>query len=93
MFETSKDVLYLALALSAAGLAAFSCWAIFYFAMILKQLFEGVKEMRDRLRKVDKVINLAHDKLEHAASYLLLISEGIKKMVEVLKTRSDKKGD
>ncbi|MCK4553823.1 hypothetical protein KAU19_02580 [Candidatus Parcubacteria bacterium] len=85
MFETSKDLLYAAIAVSVIGLTAFICWAIFYFAQILRQAFKVAKEMRERLHKVDEVIQSFKEKIEHSTSYLLLIGEGIKKLVEVAK--------
>ena len=46
--------------------------------------------MRDRLHKVDDVLKTLKDKIEHSTSYLLLIGEGVKKLVEVIKERTDK---
>lgn len=90
MFETSKDLLYVAIAVSVIGFTVFICWAIFYFAQILRQVFKVVKEMRDRLHKVDELIQTLKDKIEHSTSYLMLIGEGVKKLVEVVKEYSGK---
>lgn len=90
MFETSQDLLYIAIAVSVFGLAVFSCWAIFYLAMILKQVFKIIKEMQDRLHKIDELIKAFKDKIDHSASYLLLIGEGVKKLVEVAKDYTGK---
>lgn len=87
MFETSKDLLNIAIALAVVGVAAFSCWAIYYFARILQQFFKIIKEFRDRLHKIDELVKTLKDKIEHSTSYLLLISEGIKKLVEVAKDK------
>jgi len=89
MFENSKDLLNIAIAVAIVGLAAFSCWAIYYFARILQQAFTIIKEMRSRLHKIDELIKTVKDKLEHTTSYLLLISEGVKKLVDVIKERTD----
>lgn len=91
MFETSKDVLNIVIAISVLGLAAFTCWAIYYFARILQQVFKVAREMRDRLHKLDELIKAIKEKIEHSTSYLLLISEGVKKLVEVIKDRTEKK--
>lgn len=94
----NQDLLYIAIAIAVLGLAAFTCWAIFYLAMILRQAFQVIKEMRDRLHKVDGIINSVEgminslkEKIDHSASYLLLIGEGIKKLVEVMRDRGEKK--
>ncbi len=90
MFETSKDLLHIAIAVSVIGFTVFICWAIFYFAQILRQAFKVAKEMRERLHKVDEVIQSLKEKIEHSTSYLLLIGEGIKKLVEVVKEHTGK---
>lgn len=91
MFEESRDLLNVAIAVSVLGLTAVSCCAVFYLAMILRQSFKIVKEMRDRMHKIDELIKTVKEKLEHTTSYLLLIGEGVKKLVEVIEEKIDKK--
>ena len=90
MFETTQDLLNTIKAVSIFGLAFFACWAIFYLAMILRQGFKVIKETRERLHKVDGVIKALKEKIDHSASYLLLIGEGVKKLVEVVKEHTGK---
>ncbi|MDP3043461.1 MAG: hypothetical protein Q8N21_03590 [bacterium] len=85
LIENSQDLLNIVKAVSIFGLAVFICWAIFYFTMILRQMFKVVKEMRERFIKIDEVITALKEKIEHSASYLALIGEGVKKLVEVIK--------
>ena len=59
--------------------------------MMMRQFFQIVKEMRGRLKKVDDTIDALKEKIEHSASYLSLIGEGIKKMVEVIREYGEKK--
>ena len=89
MFENSKDILNIAIAAAIVGLAGFSCWAVYYFARILQQVFAVIKDMRSRLHKIDELIKTVKDKLEHTTSYLLLISEGVKRLVDVIKEKVD----
>jgi predicted PurR-regulated permease PerM len=91
LINNSQDLLCLVISVSILALALFTCWAIFYLAMILKQSSQIVKEMRQRLHKVDTVIDSLKEKIEHSASYLLLIGEGVKKLVEVIRSRAEKK--
>ncbi|MFH0923865.1 MAG: hypothetical protein V1825_03980 [Candidatus Falkowbacteria bacterium] len=90
MFETTQDLLNTVKAVSIFGLAFFACWAIFYLAMILRQGFKIIKDTRERLHKVDEVIKALKEKIEHSASYLLLIGEGVKKLVDMAKEYSGK---
>jgi hypothetical protein len=91
LLNTSKDLLNIAIAASVVGFTVFLCWTIYYFAMILRQAFFGIKEMRGRLHKIDELLKTFKEKIESSVSYLLLIGEGVKKLVEVIKDRSDKK--
>ena len=91
MLQNSQDLLTIIKAVSLLGFVFFVCWGLYYFAMILRQGYLIIKEMRDRIKKVDDVIKAFKDKIEHSASYLLLISEGVKKLIEVTKKMSEKK--
>ena len=87
----SQSLLYIIISISILGLAFFTCWAIYYLVMILRQSAQTIKEMRDRLHKVDTVIDTVKEKIEHSASYLFLIGEGVKKLVEIMRDRGEKK--
>jgi hypothetical protein len=89
--QTSKDLLYVALSFCVLWLTIFTAWLIYYLIMIFRQLYFSVREMRQRFNKVDEAIRAFKEKIEHSASYLLLIGEGIKKLVETAKEYSGKK--
>ena len=89
MFETSRDLLNIVIALCLLWLTIFIAWFIYYLVMIMRQAFKTVKEMRSRLHKIDELIKTLKEKIEHSSSYLMLIGEGIKKLVEVIKSYSD----
>jgi hypothetical protein len=91
MFSSSQELLDTAKALSVFLISIFGCFVLYYLAMILRQTFLVTKEMRDRLKKIDEVAHAFKEKIENSASYLLLISEGIKKIVEVVGDRKEKK--
>lgn len=91
LINNSHDLLNIIIALSVLLFTVFSCWAIYYFARILQQMFKVIKETRDRLNKFDELVKLIKEKIEHSASYLPLIVEGVKKLVELMKSRAEKK--
>jgi CHASE3 domain sensor protein len=93
MFETSKDFLNIALGMSVIVLFGFISWAVYYLVQILRQLFKIFKETRDRITKLDELIKAFKDKIEHSTSHIVLIAEGMKKLVEVIKERTFKKGE
>lgn len=91
MFENSQDVLNLIKGISLGVFVLFVCFCLYYLAMIFRQTFLGIKEMRLRIKRVDEIVIAFKEKIETSASYLLLISEGIKKIIEVVGDRSEKK--
>ncbi|MFH1661965.1 MAG: hypothetical protein ABIA02_02630 [Candidatus Falkowbacteria bacterium] len=90
LMETSKDLLYIAISISVAGLAFFTCWAIFYLAMILRQSFKIVKEMRERINKIDEIIKIIKEKACKKSAHIALVGEGVKKLFEMIKKHSEK---
>ena len=93
MLETSKDFLNIALGLSVAVLFGFISWAVYYLVQILRQTFKIFKETRDRISKIDELIKTFKDKIEHSTSHIVLIAEGMKKLVEVIKERTGGKSE
>jgi hypothetical protein len=91
MLQTSHDLLNLVIAAAVAGFTFFVCWALFYLVMILRQGFRVVKETREWMDKVSNILDILKEKIEHSTSYLMLIGEGVKKLAEVIKERSEKK--
>lgn len=93
MLETSKDILNIVIAASIGVFTIFVCWTIYYFAQIMRSGFKMAKEMRDRLAKIDDAIAAFKNKIENSTSHIILIAEGIKKLVEVIKERTEKKAE
>lgn len=91
LIQTSKDVMNIAISFSILLISVFIAWFIFYMAMIMKQFYDIIHGVKGSMKKVDDAIDAFKEKIEHSASYLLLIGEGIKKLVEVAKNFSDGK--
>jgi CHASE3 domain sensor protein len=89
--ETSKDILNLAIAFAVIFLSLIFAWLLYYFIMMSRQMFQVIREMRERINKIDEVARALKEKIEHSSSYLVLIVEGIKKLVEVVRDRNEKK--
>lgn len=90
--QTSQDALNITKAVSLAVFVVFICWALFYFALILRDVYKMVKDVRGWIHKIDEILNILKEKIESSASYLLLIGEGMKKLVEILRDRDEKRG-
>lgn len=93
LIQDSKDLLYVVIAFCVLWLTIFLAWFIYYLAMLMRQVFLATHDMRERIKKVDEVIKVLKEKIEHSVSYLLLIGEGMKKLVEVAKSYSGGGGE
>ena len=85
MFETSKDILYLVIAFCVLWLTVFICWLLWQFISIISKVRRLVKSIQDKVEKIEGIIDLLKDKIEHSATYLGLIVEGVSKIVEHFK--------
>ena len=82
MFETSGDILNLVIAASVLVFTFFVCWLMYYFVMIVKHAHDMVQSIREKINRVEKILNLIQEKVEHSASYLPLLAEGVTKIVK-----------
>lgn len=92
LIQSSQDLLNIVLALCVFMFTVFLCWSIYYFARIMQQAFRMIKEMRERINKIDEAVKAFKEKIEHSTSYLMLIGEGMKKLVEVIQEKSESWG-
>ncbi len=91
MLGTSQDILNLVKTVSIFVISALIAWILFYLAMIMHNLFKLTKEIREQLKKIDELVSLTKEKIEHSATYLLLIGEGVKKIAEFVHEYMSKK--
>jgi hypothetical protein len=89
--QTSHDILNLVIAFCLLWLTVFFAWMIYYFAMIAKQIYQMTKEMRLRIQKIDEAAKAFKEKLDHSSAYFVLIGEGIKKLVDMLREKNEKR--
>lgn len=100
MIESSKDLLFLILAISILALSVFICWVIYYLIVILKKindLVEGFKEVvdgfKEKLIKLENIFNTLEEKISHSASYLPLLFKGLTELIDYIKKRKKRKSE
>lgn len=77
MLETSKDLLYIVLAFCVMWLTIFSCWLLYYLAMMLKQAYDIAKAARKTVDQIDKLIGGLRNRVESSAGHLALLVEAV----------------
>lgn len=91
MLQTSQDVFFLVLAACIFLLTLFTCWVIYYFAMIFREAKKIVTDVRQKIELVEALITTLKEKIEHTSSYMKLLVESAGNIVEFLKDRKEEK--
>lgn len=98
MLETSKDLLFVALAVCAVALTFFMSWALYYIVMMLKkthtmvnEISELVMSVKQKLERVEQLFDTIENKIKNSASYLPLFFKGITELVDYVKKRREDK--
>ncbi len=79
MIENSKDILYIVLAFCALWLTIFICWMIYYFAMILKKIYQVTETFTKTLEAMESFFNKAKEKVNSfGATFSTLVELGKK---------------
>jgi len=84
MLETSKDLLLVVIAASVALFTIFTCWAIFYVVVMLRNVSKMTVSIREKLEIVDKILKLIKEKLEKGSNHMALVSDSVIKLVGFL---------
>jgi len=79
IFQTSKDVLNVSLAIWTGLLAIFLCWGLYYVIAVLRDVRKISKGVQDKMRKVDEIINKIQEKIEKTSSNIGLMTELVKR--------------
>ncbi len=93
MFNESKDVLYLTISGCVLTFTLFACWGMFYVVGGLRNFFKIAKDIRDVFKKIEETIDAVKGKIGQSASYIFLLGEALKKIMEAAKIYADNKKD
>ncbi|OGY41762.1 MAG: hypothetical protein A2Y82_02700 [Candidatus Buchananbacteria bacterium RBG_13_36_9] len=91
MLESSKDILFIVLAVSIFLFTVFICWAIYYIAMILREAKKIVADVRKKIELVESLIMALKEKLESTSSHMKLLVETVANVAEYFKERRGEK--
>ncbi|MFZ5391472.1 MAG: hypothetical protein ACOZAJ_04340 [Patescibacteria group bacterium] len=91
--QTSQDILNIAIAVSVVGVSFLLGWLLIYAIIIVRRLVKITALIEQGAIKLENLINLVKDKFENSASYLAILSTGLKDLVSYILTKksTDKK--
>jgi len=87
MLENSSEWLDLAKIFATLILSISISFLFFYLALGARKLFKIISDFSEIFHKVDEVLELLKEKLDNTSSYLWIISESVKKLVDFFKEK------
>jgi hypothetical protein len=91
MFNESKDILIWTISVCVAAFTIFACWGMFYIVGGLRNFFKIAQDIRDVFKKIEETIEAVKGKVGQSASYIFLLGEALKKIMEATRAYSDRK--
>ncbi len=91
MLNTSQDLLFYVLALCAILITAFTCWLLYYFIAIIRNVYNLTKILKGKLEAVDEILKLVKNNLSSASNYINLVVTGIDKIVNYVQSKNSRK--
>jgi uncharacterized protein YoxC len=81
MLETSKDLLWVALAISALALTAYLCYLLYSLAKIVQEAKKTVEDVNKKLDKVNPTLDSATETINSLLETLQTINNSILKPI------------
>ena len=93
MLETSKDLLFITLAFCVLLFTAFSCWLLYYFIAIIKNVYDVTKSIGEKMKIIDEILQTIKGSIKNTANYISLAVNGIDKIIDIVQNKktADKK--
>jgi endonuclease IV len=86
MIESTQDILNLVKAFGYVGLFVVLVWSGFYVAMLLKSVYQIVRDVKNRVEQIDRLISIIIDKAQGATSNLGLIVDSVSKVASAIES-------
>ncbi len=89
MIQTSKDLLFIVIAIAITWLTIFLSIILYYFFTIVRQGSKIAKGWQERFAKIDDLINLAKEKIVSSAFSFVALVEAIKQIKNFIKSKKE----
>jgi len=93
MFQTTKDLLYFVIAFCLMFLTFSAVWFLYYLIKIVKDVSNLVDNVKDKVEKTGKVIDLVKEKVDNSASHFVILVEAIKEILKFVIERKRKNSE
>ena len=87
MLDSSKDLLFIVLAICAIAFTTCACWLLYYFIAMVKDVYQITKGIKKKIDLVDDILKTIKEKINSTASYVGLIFGSLEKLVSYFQQR------
>ncbi|OGG86521.1 hypothetical protein A3B87_01535 [Candidatus Kuenenbacteria bacterium RIFCSPHIGHO2_02_FULL_39_13] len=87
MFDSSKDVLFYIIAIAVVALTAFTCWLLYYFIAIIRNVYGLSRSLKKKMDLVEDILTSIKANVANAANYIGIVVSGIDKIVNYVQQK------
>lgn len=91
MFDSSKDILFIVIAVSVAVLTFLFAWLLIYMIRIFRRAYGAVNMISEKIEMLARLVDTLKEKIEHSATAVTVLSQTIGKVAEYWTKRRSKK--
>ena len=92
MLQTSQTTFWYVLSGAIGLITIFLLWWLYYVIRLTKNAVYTVEKFTHVMKKMDEVLDLAKDKLNTGGTYVALIANAVKSVMEMVGERKSKSG-
>ncbi|MEO5927228.1 MAG: hypothetical protein ABIO72_00830 [Patescibacteria group bacterium] len=85
--ESTRDILFIVLAVATGFVAIALCWALFELATLLRKANRVVQETEQKIIRIEHGVMALKERVESSVNYLGILAEGGKAVMSMLKSR------
>lgn len=91
MFDSSKDILFIVIAVAVAVLTFLFSWLLIYMIRIIKRAYGAVNLVSEKIEMLAKLVDTLKEKIEHSATAVTVLSKTIANVADYWNKRRTKK--
>lgn len=91
MFDSSKDILFIVIAVAVAVLTFLFSWLLIYMIRIFRRAYGAVNLISEKIEMLARLVDTLKEKIEHSATAVTVLSKTIGQVAEYLGKRRSKK--
>lgn len=84
---TTRDLLFLVLAIAIALITVFMIWGLYYLVMMLKHGYAAIRDVEKKLASFDAIIRTLKEHLVNSSSSLAILAGVASKLVHFVRDR------